>query len=1498
MAPSPKPDHHLNLNYLPQFSASQPRSGSSTANTSPIEAAAGSAGRSPFGNPSPANGMGSNTRLGAGSPSHEFGSRPFSKRAREIQAQEGLTPNLWGPPASGGSTPLRETIPESPSQDGFPDFMPPAEGSGPNIPRSGRSRAGTVPSRFSPSSGPGTSSSASLLPKTSRPTPSTSPYRSPSLTAKDAVSGNSSAARSTSALLSRLRAGSMPQQIKQHDNTAPFGTSLFSTGWGNGRERSSTLASVRSADTPDSPAHSSFSKDGLTDTDVKTLDYLGLAETPRQSQANLFQPGMQRLSIQPFIGELAGYKNANRFRSYSVNAKEKYAEDEGEDYYPNGQYSGQQSGAMTPLDATTAAALAATQAQIHQHNLAVQAFANAATGTRPRARTAGVLESPLGSIGRNNYLATPSRLDRSMTAADLGLANGLEYTGLPEAVRAMQLNNPGGRINGEIPDDTNQDGPTRALWLGNIPASTTVSSLQAIFQLYGKIESTRVLIHKNCGFVNFENVESAIAAKTQVNGKEIFPGAGPVRIGFAKAPSASSADTAGNNGIPQSRSPDSFTNGHVDTRDSHVRHATTHRDPGGVHAQSSAAALRVPELSALKDEMLQIVGEFGATNQDQAQIASSIDAAIGFDEFEAEIAGVPEPSHARIHDAPKLREIRKRIDNNAISQAEIEEIAIGMLPEIAELSSDYLGNTVVQKLFEFCPEAVKEQMLIQIDHHLAEIGVHKNGTWAAQKIIDVAKVPNQIGLIVGSLRPYTVALFLDQYGNYVLQCCLRFGFPWNNFIFETMLSRMWEVAQGRFGARAMRACLESHHATKDQQRMLAAAVALHSVQLATNANGALLLTWFLDTCTFPRRRLVLAPRLVPHLVHLCTHKVAYLTVLKVINQRNEPEARDTVLKALFFSENDQTLKDILSDQTCGATLIFKILTTPFLEDDLRADIVQNVRNVLNRLNIASPQAYKRLMDEVGISTRGGKSDRENYSTERARSQNNSRSASQQRPSTGRKHVPESERQYNGPYYQQLGQPQYPVHSVFPGTSAGIDPNGLAAYDQYVPGLAPNAVNPPLQQTFLATQARNMSQNDFYPGLAAPGLSGYNSAAMDPATLRAMQGQQYPRPMQMSGSPMLQQTGFGAPQGYNPLMAANGMTGAYQYPMQLGLEDGQASGQGAMSRVSNGRDGEDPHNFQSDVHAVLKMTVSDLKVRIENTAKACHAKTPGLSKLPFRAIAIIIGVASVNALIWLAVGIVIVSLASLLHRGRQQLMRLYSITTQHCIRSLHSLVPHSRTQSHESSIVIITSIAVAATAAAISSKFGTFERVGGIIEIALLGIASIQGAKGTSIWLILIFPVLFTAGMCLLDTVDGALMMAMYTSTALAKDRIAILYYSIVLTVVTVIVAVVIGFIQLLSLIQNVAEPTGRFWEGVAVAGDHYDVIGGAICGSFVVFGAFSMLLYKPWRRWFDEQRSTHVQHYQLEQATGPPRGDMEPDRSPHDRTNGQEDVSDSPDAVS
>ena len=868
-------------------------------------------------------------------------------------------------------------------------------------------------------------------------------------------------------------------------------------------------------------------------------------------------------AMQPFLSELAGLsKNINRYRSYSVNAKEKYAEDEDADAEQGMRYPPHHSGSLTPSAATIAAATAATHAQIHQHNLEVQAYVKQATAQRPRARTAGVLDSPVPRTLRS-YLATPSRLDSSITAADLPPE-------LLDSIIAMQSGQLAGRLAGDpTANQEGIEGPTRALWLGSIPASTTVSSLNAIFGNYGKIESARVLTHKNCGFVNFEQTESAVQAKSVLNGKEIFPGAGPIRIGYAKVPDTPASGTPGHQGAFPSPSPDPFTRAQGEGAPSSVEHRNPQR--AASEASDGLNGMVMATLPEMHPHLLKIVKELNASEQDQQVIAQSIEAALQFDDFQPEIPAVGEPSHNRIHDAPKLREYRKRIENGSCSPAEIEEIAKGMLPEIAELSSDYLGNTVVQKLFEFCPENVKDMMLAEIAPHLAEIGVHKNGTWAAQKIIDVAKTPNQMSLIIKYLRPYTVGLFLDQYGNYVLQCCLRFGSPWNNFIFESMLSQMWEIAQGRFGARAMRACLESHHSTKEQQRMLAAAIALNSVQLATNTNGALLLTWFLDTCTFPKRRTVLAPRLIPHLVQLCTHKVAYLTVLKVINQRNEPEARDLILKALFFSPQDEVLSEILKDHSCGATLIFKVLTTPFFDESLRSEVVQNIRNVLIRLKAQPAQGYKRLMDEVGLSTRSGAS--ASASRERPQAESNGqspargRAGSQTRTSNNQTpQQPVLERSYSNQY--------------FPNMSPSIDPNGgiprnqnldqstIQAFEQFglnsvnSPMFTPNPAVPmfPLspqvlqwqqqqqQQQLLAAQvqanSRNLQSAPFY-GAFGQGLGGYTAPSPSMDSFRLAQGSPL-GPAQLNANAALLGQQYLSGQQFNPSMNGSVLQGGFPY----------------------------------------------------------------------------------------------------------------------------------------------------------------------------------------------------------------------------------------------------------------------------------------------------------------------------------------------------------------
>lgn len=1127
MAPTTRPDGQLNINLSGLIPITEPPSIPAT--------------KSPFGGAKPPSALSglSSSRGGAGSPLHEQASRLFPKRTRELQAQSSLVPNIWGPPTSGTSTPLFE-IPESPLQDGFPDLVPLTE-TGINSPAR-RGRAGTLPSRISPV---GTINGVNVLTsKTSRPTPSTSPFRPGSTSAAETAFYSTSPGAVNSgnaALLSRLRAGSMPQRSSLLGSTTPIGQNAFNSGWGV-RTRAATLTSVGSAEDPTSPHQFSFSKDGMLESGVRTLDYLGLAETPRQSRlphAPLHGANESSHLQDPMLSEVLanfGMRNSSRFRSFSVNTQPKYG---GEGQDPESGYPAYPSGTLTP---SAAAALEAeyerVQEKVRLHNQAVQAFAVNANAARPRARTAGLVETPQRTSLRN--LVQPE--EAGLLGYDMQGPNDMDEPDLADALHGLSVGD-NAHLSFEGVDDSEVQ-ISRSLWIGSIPNSTTMSSLDAIFSRYGPIESTRVLTHKNCGFVNYEAVEHAIHARQLLNGKEIFPGAGPVRIGFAKAPNASVSLTP-----VESATPPTNANGHQDPI---ATVSGKHGDGSPVDPTGAQQVLHLPSverLAQLQPEILQIVVDFGGQAADLPAISANIENAIHYHTLEKDIPTIPEPSPHRLYDAPRLRDIRKRIDSGVCGVQEMEQTALEMLPEIAELASDYLGNTVVQKLFEFCSESTKDEMLACIAPHLAEIGIHKNGTWAAQKIIEVCKSESQIRTIVNALRPYTVPLFLDQYGNYVLQCCLRFGAPFNDFIFETMVTQLWEIAQGRFGARAMRACLEAHHATKNQQRLMAAVIALYNVQLAQNANGALLLTWLLDTCTFPRRRSVLAPRLAPHLVQLCTHKVAYLTVLKVINQRNEPEARDLVLEALFFSPDDRVLGEILCDQTSGVTLIFKILTTPFLDDKMRPEVVQNVSRVLGNIKAQPNQGYKRIMDEVGLPTRPAQPPAQQYPHAHLTMNDRGRPMSHAQQGPVQTMQQQNFQRYGGNYA-----PNGNGNSF----ENGMSPNRSGSADSF--GFAPYSMNGfPVQhqqqQSYsqLPYQQVAQSQYQHYPGAGQRsnngflpnGFQGYASPPSSVDPFRTIPNpSSSPLSFSAQMSPVLGSGGFGPPPAYG-----QNMPNLYNYPQQ-------------------------------------------------------------------------------------------------------------------------------------------------------------------------------------------------------------------------------------------------------------------------------------------------------------------------------------------------------------
>ena len=89
------------------------------------------------------------------------------------------------------------------------------------------------------------------------------------------------------------------------------------------------------------------------------------------------------------------------------------------------------------------------------------------------------------------------------------------------------------------------------------------------------------------------------------------------------------------------------------------------------------------------------------------------------------------------------------------------------------------------------------------------------------------------------------------------------------------------------------------------------------------------------------------------------------------------------------------------------------------------------------------------------------------------------------------------------------------------------------------------------------------------------------------------------------------------------------------------------------------------------------------------------------------------------------------------------------------------------------------------------------------EVGVLGISAAQASQGLSIWSILVFPALFTAGMTLVDTTDGILMLGAY-GWAFVKP-IRKLYYNLTITAVSVVVAVLIGGIEALNLIGDQAR---------------------------------------------------------------------------------------------
>jgi len=128
------------------------------------------------------------------------------------------------------------------------------------------------------------------------------------------------------------------------------------------------------------------------------------------------------------------------------------------------------------------------------------------------------------------------------------------------------------------------------------------------------------------------------------------------------------------------------------------------------------------------------------------------------------------------------------------------------------------------------------------------------------------------------------------------------------------------------------------------------------------------------------------------------------------------------------------------------------------------------------------------------------------------------------------------------------------------------------------------------------------------------------------------------------------------------------------------------------------------------------------------------------------------------------------------------------------------------------------------------------------EIGLLGITAAEATKGLPVWSILLFPALFTAGMSLIDTTDGVLMLAAYGWAYVKPLRK--LYYNMTITFVSVFVALLVGGIEAFSVVVDKLELKGWFWDRISELSGNFGTMGYFIIGIFILSWMISTVIYK------------------------------------------------------
>lgn len=498
---------------------------------------------------------------------------------------------------------------------------------------------------------------------------------------------------------------------------------------------------------------------------------------------------------------------------------------------------------------------------------------------------------------------------------------------------------------------------SRSLWLGNVDPTVTEQEIRVAFEPFGHIENIRLLPAKECAFVNYLEMDSAVRGRSVMQGKPL--GNMILRIGFGKiSDNSREGNSNTNTTVNNTNGSRSVWIGNLGPEISSdllmhhfnsfgpiescrvleakscafvnfysVEAAVTAKSKmnGATIGDSIIKTGNVKETGTVEPKNRAFEPKNKALHPSQVTFASIISGDCDGEESETDSIG-------SCGDGAQLREYRRQVE---ATPEEIPEILKRLMKrgDLNDLAVDSYGNILLQKIVERAQPQEQLVIMKSLQGRMVEIAKQKNGTWVIQKLVTCAAEHVQSGT-VEELREHTVELLEDQFGNYVIQCVLAAGIDSEDanlkVIVDKIVQNCRKLATGKFSSRALKSILDT--STPSRQKLLVQSLAKESVLLSVDPNGAVVVQWILDSELAGKVGMVTG-QLQGRLAQVALTKQGGVIVARIIGSVEDPSHRDAAILELFelgssdtspgFNSSKSNYLDSLLAEPSTCSILFK-----------------------------------------------------------------------------------------------------------------------------------------------------------------------------------------------------------------------------------------------------------------------------------------------------------------------------------------------------------------------------------------------------------------------------------------------------------------------------------------------------------------------------------------------------------------------------------------------